>query len=108
MRQSSWQRFRKLEQGLKKNLRISGEIEDLCVCPENRFKQIVCNNLNLSSGHYYEYLFSCILFTVLGEQFQKADIRSDITEHFDAKICGIICDFTMRSSQKRRLVKVLL
>lgn len=59
--------------------------------------------MNLSSGHYYEYLFSCILFSVLGEQFKKADINTDITEHYDAIICGTPCDFTMQLSEKSKM-----
>ena len=100
MKLSRWQRFRKIEQELKKNTRVTGELEDLCICSNERFEQIVCNKMNISSGHYYEFLFSCMLFSTLGEQFKKSDIRSDIADHYDAKICGMACDFTMILSQR--------
>lgn len=99
---SRWQKYRLLEQALRQELRISGEVEDLLSCSEKRFKQIVCNDLPLSSGRYYEFLFSCIVFTVIGDQFEKASIADDISGHFDAKICGMRCDFTMQISDKKK------
>ena len=102
MKQSIWQKYRKIEQGIKSNIRISGDLEDLCLCSEVRFQQIVCNQLKLSSGYYYEFLFSCIFYTVLGTDFRKSDIRADITEHYDAVICGVACDFTMQQSEKKK------
>ncbi|GEM_PF-2940778 len=103
MRESSWQRRRHIEESIRSDHRATGPVEDLLACSPRRFEEIVCHGLPVSSsGRYYEYLFSCIALTVLGSQYTPANPHADATEHYDAQIGGLKCDFTMQQSEKRK------
>lgn len=102
VRRSRWQQRRCIEQAVRADERATGEVVNLLDCAPKRFEEIVCNQLPVSSGRYYEYLFSCIAYTVFGEQFEKADVRTDVAEHFDVTIAGVRCDFTRQVSEKSK------